>query len=177
MVMSLNFDCDRKAKCDFTASTTNYLQNNGYVSSTTWYELDKYNRLVEFGSPSASTTARQDIYLKYGNKWFAIEIKERNLRSDKDFLIEEGSFMNKEKVESIMATGLIPIWAELYDDDIIRVWNLSKIDISSLSSTTKMIKGINIDPNSKKRMQKRLLLPYSQSKEYRRIRDDKQGDS
>lgn len=178
MSKELDFNCDRQAKCDFTASTTSYLHNNyGYVSSITWYEKDEEGNIVPFGSPSASTTTRQDVFLNYGSVWYAIELKERDLCSYARFLVEEGSFLNEEKVEPLMETGMIPLWSELYTDGVIRIWNLRKIKPTSLRSTTKMIKTITIDPNARKKPQNRLLLPINKAKEIKRIRGDEQGDS
>lgn len=175
--MTLDFDCDRQAKCDFTASTTNYFNDYGYVSSVTWYEKDEEGHLIPFGSPSASTTTRQDLFFTYGNKWYAVELKERDLRSDTRFLVEEGSFLNEEKVKPLMETGMIPLWAELYTDKVIRIWNIAKIKPENLRSTTKMIKTITIDPEARRKPQKRLLLPLNKAKEIKRIKSDKQGNS
>ena len=177
---NLNWDCDRKAKCDFTASTVNYWRERGAEGQLRFWEATSAATLVPFGDNRAYPQSRFDVYFSYDDRiWYAVEIKERTRPSDYERTIEEGAFMNKEKkdlIQPLKDKGYIPIWCELYPDGVIRVWNLKKIDVDSLPTTTASIKRITIDPDSKKKPQLRFLLPVSAATIYSRI-DDKQRNS
>lgn len=63
-------------------------------------------------------------------------------------------------------------WGELYLDKVVRTWwDLEKIGFDNLKPTNdeKMIKGIQIDPDSEKKPQKRGYLHISDAMEYNRI--------
>ena len=168
----LNFNCDRPTKDDFTASTIVYLRSKGYKKAVGFYEEDGIGHLVPYGSPCASTTARVDIYMLYGDKMYAIEIKGRSFRSDYPQIVASGSFYNYEKddvLQNRKDLGYIPLFVDLYTDGVIRVWNMAKIALSGLQTTEKMIKTTTIDPNARKRSQKRALLPISAATEIKRI--------
>ena len=63
-------------------------------------------------------------------------------------------------------------WGELYLDKVVRTWwDLEKIGFDNLKPTNdeKMIKGIQIDPDSKKKPQKRGYLQIDDAMEYNRI--------
>jgi len=176
----LDWNCDRKAKQDFTASTTNYWREKGAEGELLFWESTSAATLVPFGDDRAYPQSRFDVYMSYeGRIWYAVELKERKRPSDYKKTVEEGAFMNSEKkalIQPLKDRGYIPIWCELYPDGVIRIWNLGKIDTDTLQTTAYQIKKINIDPDSQKITQKRYLLPVSASTAYRRI-DDKQRDS
>lgn len=170
----LNFNCDRKAKCDWTASTYNYWKQSGAdTDNLLFYEATSANTLVPFGSPDADIQSRMDIYMIYEDTIkYAVEIKERFYPSIQSWTMNEGAFMNREKRDAIKKQkedGWVPLWSELYDDGQIRVWNLDKIDIDTLPETEKSIKRTQIDPTSRKITQKRLLLAVSASTKYDRL--------
>lgn len=63
-------------------------------------------------------------------------------------------------------------WSELYLDKVIRTWwDLEKIGFDNLKPTNdeKMIKGIQIDPDSEKKPQKRGYLQIDDAMEYNRL--------
>lgn len=63
-------------------------------------------------------------------------------------------------------------WGELYPDEVIRTWwDLEKIGFDNLKPTKyeKMIKKIEIDPDSQKEPQKRGYLQIADAMEYNRI--------
>lgn len=185
--MSRGFDCDRQAKYDFTASTAQYWSNTTDPSLLGFYEMTSAGTLVPFGSEEADDKSHMDLYIHYsamtnGDLYdvlkYAVELKERTYNSNTGFLISKGSFINPKKIESIrQETGVTHLWAELYPDDVIRIWNLSKIDLDSIRFVPSRIKRYDIY-NGPKIPQKRGLLPVDKAITIRRVRgNDKQGDS
>ena len=174
-----DFMCDRPAKNDFTASTVMYLEKKGYFKPCYWYEENKYGELVPFGDNDADPCSRVDLFLKYGENIYVIELKERRIPSDNVHFITSGSFYNYEKNEVFQEykeQGYIPLFADLYPDGVIRVWNMGRINASELASAATSIRRWTVDPFSPKTSQKRLLLPVSAAVEYKRIKrisDDK----
>lgn len=169
-----NFECDRLAKNDFTASTVQYLERTGHRAPVSFYEENTYGTLVPFGSPDASPYAHIDVYMQYGKAWYAIELKERTgYNSDNPKIMEEGSYYNYKKDEVLkesMKKGFIPLFVDLYPDGVIRVWNVGSIDISELAVETTSFRTYTVDPSSPKKAQNRLLLPVSAACEYKRIK-------
>lgn len=181
--MALNFDCDRPAKNDFTASTQTYWAKYGQGDKISFWEMTSACTMVPFGSELASPRSRFDVFINYDDRiWYAVELKERNHPSDYERTINEGAFMNDEKkalVPQLKEQGYIPLWAELYTDGKIRLWNLDKINLDTLEKKTFGIKKINIDPNSPKITQTRYLLPVSAATLINRIKsiqNDGQGN-
>lgn len=185
----LDFNCDRRAKCDFTASTANYLRQK-WGSDFAFYESDKEGNLVPFGSEYSDIHSHMDLYIVLYSAWtavvtYAVELKERQGRYTSKSYGEEGqegwmynipkdTYFKKE-----MDAGRKPLFANLYPDSAITIWNIAKISPENIGSTTKMIKGINIDPLSPKREQERLLLMNKDGITIPRIQGDydEQGDS
>lgn len=169
-----NFECDRPAKNDFTASTVQYLERTGHRAPVSFYEENTYGTLVPFGSPEASPYAHIDVYMQYGNAWYAIELKERTgYNSNNSKIMEEGTYYNYEKdkvLKESMKNGFIPLFVDLYPDGVIRVWNVSSIDIAELAVETTSIRRYTVDPSSPQKVQKRPLLPVSAACEYKRIK-------
>ncbi len=170
-----NFECDRPAKNDFTASTTIYLEKHGYRKPCQWYEEDIYGHMCEYGSPSADPQSRIDVYLNYGGVFYAIELKERGEKYPSTYprIVNEGSYYNYEKdcaLKECQKKGYIPLFGELYCDGVIRVWNVGRIDASELAVETTSIRRYTVDPSSPKKVQNRLLLPVSAACEYKRIK-------
>ena len=174
----LNWDCDRKAKSDFTASTLNYWRENGAEGKLLFWEMTSASTFVPFGHKDAYPQSRFDIYMSYEDRvWYAVELKERKFDSDNPLTMKDGAFMNGEKknlIQPLIDRGYIPIWCELYDDDKMRIWNLSRIDLNTLQHKEYSIKKITIDPDAGKIMQTRYLLPVSASTIIRRY--DEQRD-
>lgn len=174
--MPLDFNCDRQAKCDFTASTKTYWGENGAGDKISFWEMTSASTFVPFGSELAFEQSRFDVFINYGDYvWYAVELKERNHPSDYERTIEEGAFMNEEKkalIPRLKEQGFVPLWAELYTDGKIRLWNFDLIDINTLQKKTFEIKRINIDPNSPKITQTRYLLPVSAATVFTRYHDE-----
>ena len=171
--MGLNWNCDRQDKDDFTASTIAYLQSKGYTAPVGFYEEGNAGGIVRYGDPDANLKARVDIYMVYGDRVYAIEIKGRKFNSDYPQIVASGSFYNYEKDEVLQAKknkGYIPLFVDLYPDGVIRVWNMGKIAASGLQTVERSIKATTIDPESRKRAQKRALLPISAATEIKRIK-------
>ena len=64
-------------------------------------------------------------------------------------------------------------WGELYNDNVVRTWwNLEKIGLDTLKPKGPeiMIDEVTIDPDSKKRSQKRGYLQQKDSVEYKRVK-------
>lgn len=165
---------DRQTKHDFTASTIAYLEKTGHHAPVAFYEENIYGDLVPFGSPDANPFARIDLYMQYGNWWYAIELKGRwKFNSTEPLLVVSGTYYNYEKEEPLKEAqekGFIPLWAELYPDAVVRVWNVSHIKASELPSDEKTIQRYTCVPSSPRKRQKRALLPVSAATEYKRIK-------
>lgn len=177
--MSRGFDCDRQAKYDFTASTAQYWSNTTDPSLLGFYEMTSAGTLVPFGSEEADDKSHMDLYIHYSAMTngdlhsvlqYAVELKERTYNSNTGFLISKGSFINPEKIESIrQETGVTHIWAELYPDDVIRIWNLDKIGLDNIVYELDYIKRYDVY-NGPKIPQKRGLLPVDKAITIRRVR-------
>ena len=174
----LDWNCDRKAKSDFTASTLNYWRESGAEGELLFWEMTSASTFVPFGHKDAYPQSRFDIYMSYEDRvWYAIELKERNNPSDFKYTVEEGAFMNGEKknlIQPLKDQGYIPIWCELYTDKKMRIWNLNNIDTDSLQHKEYKIKTVTIDPDAVKITQTRYLLPISAATIIRRY--DEQGN-
>lgn len=171
--MNSGFTGDRQAKNDFTASTIQFLERTGYLAPTTFYEQNTYGDLIPYGDDDADPRARIDIYMRYGNTYYAIEIKERQYPSDTDFFIVSGCYYNYEKEEVLKTyqkAGFIPLWVELYPDGIIRLWNVSNIKASELPVERRYIPRYTCVPSAGKKCQERPLLPVSAATKYKRVK-------
>ena len=177
--MALNFNCDRQAKNDFTASTYDYLTSNfPQFTGISYFEADEDGDLVPYGDWRASDTARTDVYMALSSKntdiTYACELKERWGSYTSTYYGEpggEGWIYNIEKDESLQKEeerGFVPLFANLYPDDKITIWRIDNVDRTDI--ITKDIKKVNIDPNSPRIPQKRLQLWNKDGKTIRRIR-------
>lgn len=129
------FSCDRQSKYDFTASTVSYLSKlyPNKELSVVFKEFDKENgALVDFDSKQSSTVSPSDLVMFFNDQPYIIELKERwgNYTSDrygKD-TDEEGWMLNIEKHRTLtIQKTAIPLYVNLYPDDVVRLWNLNKI--------------------------------------------------
>lgn len=169
----LNWDCDRQAKKDFTATTYAICTASPVYSSVTFYEKDKNGDFVPFGSISASQTSHYDVWMDFTTsawtKRYVFELKERHNPDDR----YSTAIINEEKWPEFVRLrkeGIIPMWVELYDNGKIRIWNLNSIDFNKLNLNYYEIKKINIDPDSEKKWQTRREIPMEWGKTYGRIR-------
>lgn len=161
----MDFNCDRQAKNDFTASTANYLKEKNWDFA--YFESDTEGNLVPYGSPDADIHSHMDLYIVLYSgctavKTYAVELKERWGRyvstayggdGQEGWMYnipKDGYFKTEEK------KGRTPLFCNLYPDGVLTIWNISRITPSSV--IIKDIKGINIDPDSPKRPQQRLQL-------------------
>lgn len=175
----LDFDCDWKAKCDWTASTSQYL-NEHWGGDYKFYESDTDGNLVPFGDATANRKSHMDLYLVLYSAYtpivtYAVELKERTYLSTQYgnegqegwmYNIPKDGYFRKE-----MKAGRVPLFSNLYPDSAITIWNVKKISPENIGRTTKMIKGITIDPDSRKRPQERLLLMNKDGITIRRVFD------
>ena len=171
--MGLDFNCDRQAKNDFTASTTAYDIEEGFPGFLEFFEYSVSGELVPYGSDNVSTTSRYDLYMDFKTsawtKGYIIELKERNHKSDR----YATAFINEEKWPDFLPyieKGIKPLWAELYTDGLIRIWDLSEVDFTKLKLSKRYIKQTHIDPNSPKVLQLRREIPMEWGKIIRRIK-------
>lgn len=173
MEKNLNWDIDRQAKCDFTASTVEYnrtISGDGYFE---FYEMDDDGRLVPFGSSAASLEARVDVWFKYstpkGHRYGANELKERHNLSDA-FPTAYLNLQKLDELDRIRKKDNSIFWSELYTDGVIRIWNLTKVDFEALPLVKVYIKKITIDPDSEVEEQWRRTIPMSSGITITRIR-------
>lgn len=175
----LNFDCDRQAKCDYTASTYDYFRSYyPQFTAITFFEADEEGNLIPFGDKRAYQQAHIDVYTLLESErtayTYSTEIKERWGRYVSDFYGEEGKegwVYNIEKddwLEKENDKGRIPLFANLYPDDKITIWNINKVDKSQ--HIHKAIKKVNIDPDSPRKVQERIQLWNKDGKTIRRIK-------
>lgn len=143
------FSCDRQSKYDFTASTVNYISRmyDNKDITIVFNELDANGNLVEFDSANASETARTDLIMFFNGKGYNIELKERWGRYTSDYYGKEGDkegwFVNIEKYNVLMNNKeYIPIFANLFPDGKVRIWNLNKLN--NLHVLTKNIAKTNV---------------------------------
>lgn len=170
----LDFNCDRQSKNDFTASTVSYwAENNKTIVKYDFYERDMYGYSIPYGSNSAYTQSRADIWFTTTTSAHTyncvIELKERSFKSTGHF---NSAFINEEKIAYLTALrlkGYRIYWGELYTDNHIRIWDLTNVDFTQLKRVKKWIKKTNIDPNSKKKPQWRREIPYDKGFLIRRI--------
>ena len=183
----LDFNCDRQAKCDWTASTAQYLEEH-WKGDYKFFESDRNGNLVPFGDKSAYEQSHMDVYLTIYSAYtpvrtYAVELKERLGRYISTYYGEEGqegwmyNIPKDNYFKAEIKAGRIPLFSNLYPDSAITIWNISKIAPENIGRTTKNIKKVNIDPDSQKIPQDRLLLMNKDGITIRRIFDDKQGDS
>ena len=149
------YSCDRQSKYDFTASTVSYLcaAYGEKVKSIIFKEFDKYNNLVEFDSKYASTTSCSDLVMYYNGKPYIIELKERwgiytsNFYGKEDD--EEGWMLNIPKKEELLGQNwAIPLYVNLYPDNVIILWNLNKIE--EYNTINKVIDEKTVEESEKK---------------------------
>lgn len=169
------FTADRQAKCDFTASTIYHLEHTGHRAPVSFYEENAYGTLVPFGNPDASPYAHIDVYMQYGKAWYAIELKERTgYDSNSPYIIASGTYYNYEKDEALKEAqekGYIPLFVDLYSDGVIRVWNVSKVNVEELPVAHKKIKRYSCIASSPKEEQDRpCLAVVSAVTAYKRIK-------
>lgn len=128
-----NFKCDRQSKLDYTASTIYYLmlKMGDKLKSVEFYEYDKEGNLVEFDSPLAYEQSRTDLACFINGKRVNSELKERwqpynhqSYGKDED---KEGWMLNIDKVDELKKIDGIPLYANLFEDGWVRVWNLNKV--------------------------------------------------
>ncbi len=175
----MDFNCDRQAKNDFTASTTAHITKfHPQYTGITFMEADNDGDLVPYGDWRASTTAHTDVYMALSTSatdiTYACELKERWGRYTSTYYGEEGGegwIYNIEKDEWLQKerdNGRIPLFANLYPDNKITIWRIDNVNRTDI--ITKNIKKVNIDPNSQRIPQKRLQLWNKDGKTIERIR-------
>lgn len=128
------FSCDRQSKYDYTASTVSYigeLYKNQDVTIV-FKEFDSEGNLVEFDSPDSSKTSRSDLVMYFNDICYVIELKERWKQYHSNYYGKdednEGWMLNIEKYKELKNADGIPLYINLYPDNVIRIWNLNKID-------------------------------------------------
>lgn len=143
------FSCDRQSKYDFTASTVSYISEQYPDKHITivFKELDKDGNLVDFDSDDVSNTARTDLIMFFNDIGYNIELKERWGKYHSNYYGKEGDkegwFVNIEKYNVLMANkNYIPIFANLFPDGVVRLWNLNKVN--NLHTLTKNIAKTNV---------------------------------
>lgn len=170
--MALDFNCDRQAKNDFTASTKAYLEEEGCPYGLKFWEESITGELVPYGDENASSTAHMDLYMDFvTSAWtrrYAVELKERIKYDSEAFDLWFYNIPKDRWLQAAKDAGCIPLFVNLYPDGKIDIWNLSKVE--SEGSVTVPIKKVNIDPNSPKVEQERLLLPSDKAKRIRRVK-------
>ena len=162
----LNFNCDRQAKNDFTASTFAYITSSCPDWSVSYFEWDSTGTEIPYGDERSYEQSHMDVGMRLTNSssthTYVAEIKERTYNStaygkegDKEgwmYNIPKDKYLHNEQEK-----GNIPLFSNLYKDGVVAIWNMSKVHPDK-EVLVKDIKKINIDPHSKKIPQERLQL-------------------
>jgi hypothetical protein len=153
------YECDRQSKYDFTASTVSYLcETYGEkVKSIIFKEFDVHGNLIEFDSIYSDSKSRSDLVMFYNNTPYLIELKERWGGYHSNWCGKEGDkegwFLNIPKKEQLLNQNwAIPLFVNLYPDNVVRLWNLRKIN--DYHTLTKIIGNSNVEDKGE-RMQDR----------------------
>lgn len=185
------FSCDKTSKEEFIVSTTAYWNEQAPEWTITFYGIDNINengQLTDFNIVPLGTESEKshlDLAMEATNgditHWYAFELKERWGKYVSTFygdesLKQEPWIYNMEKddfLDIAKNKGFKPMYVNLYPDDIIRVWDISKIDNSTLPILDKWIKEKNVVEESPKKLQKRYGLWNNQGKTYKRWRTER----
>ncbi|MEE1226331.1 MAG: hypothetical protein UHM08_04410 [Bacteroidales bacterium] len=168
------YECDRQSKYDFTASTVNYLCEvyGEKVKSIIFKEFDVHGNQVEFDSIYSDSESRSDLVMYYNNIPYLIELKERWGGYHSNWCgkegDEEGWFLNIPKKEQLLNQNwAIPLYVNLYPDNVVRLWNLRQINDYPEHNHTIGIKTVE---DKGRKMQKRNGLWNKDSKVIQRIK-------
>lgn len=130
------FDGDRLAKNDLTASTLQQLFKND--KNVSFWERTITGELVPYGDARAHRSRDgYDLYVHYFSFWIAIEMKSRNFGHN-NYLVTastEGEMfevLKCEKTKELQEKGFMCWWASVYNDGKIRIWQLDYIDLNNL---------------------------------------------
>lgn len=135
--MENKFEEDYKSKVIFTASTQQYWNKLFPKDTLTFYGLNQQGNLVKLEDSYDKSRIDMVMLVEHNNKIlkYAIELKERTLTSKCYGENNEGWLLEKKKYDEIIEykqlSGMTPIYANLYTDGIIRIWNLNKTNTSN----------------------------------------------
>lgn len=176
------FERDYESKLDFIQSTTEYFNSEYPQYYCLWYGSDNDGNKIDFHS--SSTTSHLDFYFDLVDKDnvvranYAVELKERDEPYTSTYYGcdgQEGWLYNIEKNEWLQkaaANGYTPLYANVYPDNVVRVWNINKINTDTLPVVEKRIAKYTVIPSEKK-LQKRYTLSNAQAvAEYKRVKGD-----
>lgn len=160
------FDGDRPAKNDLTASTLYQVFSSDPNAS--FWEKTTSGELVPYGDPRAiKSRNKYDLFVHYFDFWFAIEMKSRSFKHN-SYLVTastEGEIFEVKKCEEtklLQQEGYICLWASVYSDGKIRIWQLNNIDLDNLNGKP-ITKHKYTCKNSEYITQYEYLLPAEQS--------------
>lgn len=150
------YSCDRQSKYDFTASTVCHLSKL-YPNKEISVVFKEFNKedgsLVDFDSNLSSTVSPSDLVMFFNDQPYIIELKERWGKYTSDRYGEEGDeegwMLNIEKHQSLTTQKwAIPLYVNLYPDNVVRLWNLNKIN--SYNTINKNIPKYTVVESDKK---------------------------
>lgn len=176
------FTCDETSKKEFINATTKYWEENAPQFSLQWYGVNNNEgttdfTLVQLGKESDES--RLDLGMTASYEGITItyifELKERNYTSEEYGAKPngEGWFFNIEKsdvLKKAASKGFVPIYVNLYPDDIIRIWNINKVTRERNGVFETITKPINkyYVKESEKILQNRYHLMNNEGVTYKR---------
>ena len=181
--MSINnkkdFRCDEQSKLDFTNSTKPYISTHYPQWVVSFYGVDKNGDAVPMAD--SFEQSHLDLYIKCTNKnsgtnvTYAAELKERwkpYTSTSYGGEGQEGWIYNIEKdgwLNDAAKKGFTPLYVNLYEDGVIRVWNINKIDSENLPVVEKEIHKYTVKQSPKIKQTRYTLANAQAVAEYPRI--------
>jgi hypothetical protein len=180
------FECDKESKEQFINSTNAYWAQQAPQFELKWYgvntTLSEDNEIVDYTLTDLGkedSTSRLDLAMVASFNGvdipYIFELKERSWRYPSDRYGNEGQegwMYNMEK-DSVLRLAkeknFIPIYVNLYPDNLIRVWNIGKISKTELPVIEKPIKKQTVIEDSPRVEQKRYTLANNQGITYTRL--------
>lgn len=186
MEYNKKFECDKESKEQFINSTTAFWRQEAPQFELKWYgvntTLNEDNEIVDYTLTSLGkedSTSRLDLAMVASSQGIEIpyifELKERSWKYPSDKYGNEGQegwMYNMEK-DSVLRLAkeknFVPIYVNLYPDNLIRIWNIGKINQTELPVIEKAIKKQTVIEDSPKVEQKRYTLTNKQGTTYTRL--------
>lgn len=186
MDFNKKFECDKESKEQFINSTTAYWAQKAPQFELKWYgvntTLNEDNEIVDYTLTELGdeeSTSRLDLAMVASFNGvdipYIFELKERSWKYPSYAYGNEGQegWMYNIEKDSVLRLAkeknFIPIYANLYPDNLIRVWNIGKIDKAELPVIEKPIKKQTVIEDSPRVEQKRYTLTNKQGTTYTRL--------
>ena len=179
------FKSDKPSKEQFIEATTAFWNEKAPYLKLEWYGVDSikdaHNNVIDFKIVplgSESDKANLDLAMKVTSLitgmvyWYVIELKERFGKYTSKRYGEagcEGWIVEPEKYNVLtiaMSKGYIPVYGNLYPDDVIRIWRIDKL--LKIDAGYKFTPKHSVVVDSPKEDRYKLFVYNNDSQSYRR---------